>query len=264
MLGLTFLFGGINRMEQYYNTTLGQVFGTMLLLSMTSLIIPTVAKLLTTVNEVSILQISRGISIILLFVYGIFLYFQLVSHAVVFNEPSRKVSKRNLAPKKGEAMKGLAQMGGMAGLSGAPVEPVLSDIDDDEPEQPSLPMVTVIVVLLVCTTLLAFNTSFATDSLSGMMDATGLTQTFVGIVLLPLLSNDVTVIKSAVKDKMDLCVNLTVGKCLQTTLLVIPFVVILGWIIGKPLSLSFDGFEVAALFASVLYINSMIAVGKSN
>jgi len=152
----------------------------------------------------------------------------------------------------------------MTGALAAPLGPVVSPIEDAEAEEPSLPMITVIVVLLVSTMLLAFNTSFATDSLSGMMAATGLTQTFVGIVLLPLLSNDITVIKPAVQDKMDLCVALTVGKFLQTTLLVIPFTVILGWIIGVPLKLSFDGFEVAALFASVLYINSMIAEGKSN
>jgi len=111
MLGLGFLFGGINRVEQYYNVTVAQVFGTMLLLSMTSLIIPTVAKLLARVTDEGVLPISRGISIILLLVYGFFLYFQLFSYAEIFRNPSRKALKQNRVLAKGEAMKGIAQIG---------------------------------------------------------------------------------------------------------------------------------------------------------
>ena len=66
----------------------------------------------------------------------------------------------------------------------------------------------------------------------------------------------------AVKDEMDVVIALTVGKCLQTILVVIPFVVLLSWIIGRDMSLSFDTFEVVALLASVRYINAIIQTGK--
>ena len=126
-----------------------------------------------------------------------------------------------------------------------------------------MPKGSIILGLVICITLLGFNTTFATDSLDGMMETTRLSKTFIGIVLLPLLSNDYAVIKSAMEDRMDLCVLMTVGKCVQITLVVIPFSVLVGWPIGANLDLSFDGFELVALFASVLYINSMIVEGKS-
>jgi hypothetical protein len=45
---------------------------------------------------------------------------------------------------------------------------------------------------------------------------------------------------------------------------VIPFVVTLGWAMGKPLTLFFDAFESAALFLAVLTVNYAIQDGKSN
>ena len=120
-------------------------------------------------------------------------------------------------------------------------------------------------VLLIISTFLGFNAAYVTDTLHEMVEQSGLTTTFVGIVLLPLLSVEFTVLSQAWKNKMDRFVTLTVGKCLQTALLVIPSVVLLGWAMGKDaMSLDFDPFEVIALFASVMYITSMIQVGRSN
>lgn len=39
----------------------------------------------------------------------------------------------------------------------------------------------------------------------------------------------------AYKDKLDLSISVAVGSSIQIALFVIPFSVILGWIIGKPL-----------------------------
>ena len=124
-------------------------------------------------------------------------------------------------------------------------------------------MLVAVCCLLISTMFLGFNTAFATSSLDGLIESTGLTETFIGIVLLPLLGVDFTLFSLAIEDKMDSFVSLTVGKCLQTALLVIPILILLGWIINVPMGLNFDAFEVVALFASVMYINSMIQEGKS-
>lgn len=364
MLRLGFLFGGVKRFKQFYSKEAAQMFGTMLLLSMTSLIIPTVAKLLGGVKDNGTILISRGISVTLLCIYFIFLYFSLESHTELFKDPVRKAAKslsaskagqtklylaktggfparlinvetpmpdedstnrrpkkehepfhkpvagdlaRQLAgmghtvsavageaeqfivkqptetihlkpedahthpsrrkkhfsrPQKGATFLQLAEMGSHMTTLGGEAEQTIA-YEAPKPKIPPLGKGANMLALAVLTTILGFNTTFATDSLDGLIENTGLSTTFIGIVLLPLLSNDMGVIKSAVEDKMDLCVLLTVGKCVQITLFVIPFTVLLGWIIGVDLELSFDGFEVAALFASVLYINSMISEGKS-
>lgn len=130
---------------------------------------------------------------------------------------------------------------------------------------PRVHLATVIILTLFSTSLVGFHTSFTTDSLQGLMNRTGLTTSFVGLILLPLLTNDMEPIHAAVGNKIDLCIALTIGKCLQTALLVIPAMVLLGWIMGiEEMTLSFDGFEIAALLASVLYIDFTILDGRSN
>ena len=260
MLGLSFFFGGWNRVEQHYNITVAQVSSNLLLLAMVGVILPTMGKQLASITSEHVTRLSRGISFILIFVYAVYLFFQLKSHSDMYVEPSQKAERRNAKVERGDALKSMVQTGAMMA---PPLSEHLSDDDDEDGEVPKLAIYTIVMVLVICTTLIGFNTAFATNSLQGLMDHTSIQPTFVGIVLLPLLSNDVTVVIPAVKDKMDICVALTVGKCLQTILLVIPFAILLGWIIGRDMNLGFDTFEVVALFASVIYINAMIQNGKS-
>ena len=45
----------------------------------------------------------------------------------------------------------------------------------------------------------------------------------------------------------------------------LPFIVTLGWILGKDtMNLAFDGFQIAVLFVAVLLVNYLIADGKSH
>jgi Ca2+/H+ antiporter len=56
----------------------------------------------------------------------------------------------------------------------------------------------------------------------------------------------------ALRDKLDLAVSITAGSSLQIALLVLPLMVIIGWIMGNNnMSLSFDGFQVAVMFIDV-------------
>jgi Ca2+:H+ antiporter len=68
----------------------------------------------------------------------------------------------------------------------------------------------------------------------------------------------------AIKDKMDLAIGVAVGSSMQIALLVIPLMVLLGWIIGADMTLFFNTFETAILFITVLIVNYLIQDGKSN
>ncbi|KAE9385256.1 hypothetical protein BT96DRAFT_601936, partial [Gymnopus androsaceus JB14] len=50
----------------------------------------------------------------------------------------------------------------------------------------------------------------------------------------------------------------------QIALFDIPFIVTLGWILGKPLTLLFDLYELITLFLAVLTVNYSVQDGKSN
>jgi len=66
------------------------------------------------------------------------------------------------------------------------------------------------------------------------------------------------------KDKMDLSVSVAVGSSMQIALFVAPVLVIAGWILGQPMDLDFQPFELVAVVVSVLIANSISSDGKSN
>jgi Ca2+:H+ antiporter len=56
------------------------------------------------------------------------------------------------------------------------------------------------------------------------------------LILLPIVGNaaeHATAVTVAVKDKMDLAIGVAVGSSMQIALLVLPLVVVIGWIMGK-------------------------------
>jgi Ca2+:H+ antiporter len=59
---------------------------------------------------------------------------------------------------------------------------------------------------------------------------------------------------------MDLAIGVAVGSSMQVALLLIPLMVIIGWIMGNDcMNLDFDGFQVAVLFVSVLLVNYLVS-----
>lgn len=75
------------------------------------------------------------------------------------------------------------------------------------------------------------------DSIDKITEDGGLSKTFVGLVLLPIVGNaaeHATAVTVAVKDKMDLAIGVAVGSSMQIALLVLPLTVVIGWIIGEP------------------------------
>jgi calcium/proton exchanger cax len=53
-----------------------------------------------------------------------------------------------------------------------------------------------------------------------------------------MVAEHVTAVVVAYKNKMDLAIGVAIGSSMQIALFVTPFLVILGWIIGQPMSLS--------------------------
>jgi Ca2+:H+ antiporter len=267
MPGLAFFFGGFNRMEQYFNITVAQTTGEMLLLAILSLMIPSAGNYLTNTTQEGIVKQSRGTAIILLVCYGAFMFFQLKTHMVMYAEPSQKTPKRPRFANVDEA--------GIKSIFVTPSPPndeprnqtASNDEDEDEDDEdvPELPLLTSLAVLSAFTVLLTFSTLFATNSIQELLLRLNISETFLGIVVLPIISNDPTTVMIAVKDRQDLMLGLTLGRCVQIALLVIPFIVLLAWMIGiDDMSLSFDAFETLIMLTSVLVVNYIIQDGKSH
>ncbi|KAF2167301.1 hypothetical protein M409DRAFT_22728 [Zasmidium cellare ATCC 36951] len=96
ILGMAFLFGGLRFREQVYNSTVTQMSACLLSLSVMSLLLPTAFH--ASFNEQSansadsaVLKVSRGTSVVLLIVYGLYLLFQLKSHAYMYESTPQEI-----------------------------------------------------------------------------------------------------------------------------------------------------------------------------
>lgn len=122
-------------------------------------------------------------------------------------------------------------------------------------------------VLVVTTIAVAVCAEYLVDSIDALVQKVPISKTFVGLVLLPIVGNaaeHVTAVVVAIKDKMDLAMGVAIGSSMQIALLVTPFLVILGWIIGQDMTLHFETFETVVFFLSVWVVTSVLADGKSN
>ncbi|KIW34097.1 calcium/proton exchanger [Cladophialophora immunda] len=276
VMGMCFFFGGVNRMEQAFNITVAQTASSLLFLAVSSLIIPTAfeqwartgnsnsnTETATTENaKPGVAELSRGTAILLLIVYACYLFFQLKSHSAIYNAPSAKNETRDVGTKLKKAIPNKFRS------KKEPEAETPEPADNDEPEQPQLSIWVALLTLAISTVLVALNAEYLVDSINAITCGGGISKNFVGLILLPIVGNaaeHATAVTVAVKDKMDLAIGVAVGSSMQIALLVLPFVVVLGWIIGKDdMTLFFDGFQIAVLFVAVLLVNYLISDGKSH
>lgn len=282
VMGFCFFFGGLRRQEQHFNHTVAQTAASLLALAAASVIVPSVFNVVAAplITQPQIAQLSRGTAVILLIVYIAYLVFQLHTHQAVFNEESQKVPAKPWSHSigSGAIKQGLVMPGALMShavpdrdenqrLSRMLMNPKRLDEEDDE-EDPQLHFFTALGTLTISTVVIAF----CAESMVGSIDAVtrdgGLTQEFVGLILLPIVGNaaeHATAVTVAMKDKMDLAIGVAVGSSMQVALFLIPLLVIIGWGMDKMyMDLSFDMFQVAVMFVAVLLVNYLIGDGKSH
>ncbi|KAI8615972.1 Sodium/calcium exchanger protein-domain-containing protein [Chytriomyces sp. MP71] len=141
------------------------------------------------------------------------------------------------------------------------------DDDDDEDDEPETLAFISVLALLAATVIIGICAEFLVSSLDGLATDAGISKTFVGVVLLPIVGNaaeHVTAVSAAMRDKMDLVISVAIGSSIQISLLVAPFLVLVGWMIGQPLTLDFHVFESTVLFVSIFTVSTLISDGKTN
>ncbi|KAI0028865.1 calcium/proton exchanger [Vararia minispora EC-137] len=242
-----------------------------------------------------ILAISHGVAIILLFIYICYLVFQLFSHKELYDDSALPASKkydpalrdrfsRKAKPVDEKSAIGsstaLAPSGSANGHANVEAASTAEHVpnsqpdteagaheEDDEKHEPTMSVVFTAILLTTVTVLVAITADFLVDSINGLTESGSISKEFVGLILLPIVGNaaeHVTAVTVSVKDKLTLSLGVAVGSSIQIALFVIPFIVTLGWILGKPLTMLFDPFESIVLFLSVLTVNYVVQDGRSN
>ena len=124
-----------------------------------------------------------------------------------------------------------------------------------------------VLLLLSASVVLVFVSEVLVASLESAIKTLGLTQMFTGVILIPLFGGVVeyiTVITFARKNKMDLAISVAMGSSLQIVMFVAPILVFAGQLMGQPMNLEFEPFELMAAAMAVVVINSISSDGRSN
>ncbi len=260
VLGCCFLFGGYGRLEQHFNTTVASTLSSLMAVASASLVIPATlygaVKSQDRDSKDQILVLSRGTSIILLVLYVMYLYFQLKSHAKLFDED---------ATSRGDGRRGQAAAA-EAGEAGLEVTHEEAEEEQDTAGQTLTPAAAA-VALVIITIFVAVCAEYLVDSIDAIVQTAHISKTFIGLILIPIVGNaaeHVTAVIVARKDKMDLAIGVALGSSLQIAILVTPFLVILGWVIGQPMTLHFEIFETVVFFLSTTVVYYLIQDGTSN
>lgn len=150
-----------------------------------------------------------------------------------------------------------------------PPSQALHDVVEEEPNEVKrhLSGTSSIILLLITTGFVAICAEFLVGSIDHLISSTGISQAFLGLIILPLVGNaaeHVTAVTVAYKNKMDLAIGIALGSSIQVAILITPFMVVLGWIIKQDMSLYFSLFETVSLFASAMIVGFLLIDGRSN
>jgi Ca2+:H+ antiporter len=123
-----------------------------------------------------------------------------------------------------------------------------------------------IAVLAACTILIAVESELLVKTIEPMTQALGIKKMFVGLILIPIIGNAAehsTAVVMALKNKMDISIEIAVGSSLQISLFVAPLLVIMSHFY-KPMSIVFLPIEIFTFAASVLIANKIVSSGETN
>jgi Ca2+:H+ antiporter len=237
VLGAAMFFGGLKRHKQVFSRTTASAQTSMLLLAAAALTMPAVFTLVegrglpspgsVQVNYgADVEHLSLLVAAILIVTYVAGLFFSLRTHRDLFNPDYEDESAAGWSVRKSV---------GMLALAGVAVG-VMSEI--------------------------------LVGSLTAASHSLGLSEFFIGVIIVAIVGNAAehwVAVAVAMKDKMDLAVNIAVGSSTQIALFVAPVLVLCSFFIGPfPMPLVFNGFELAAIFLAVLIANYVTNEGESN
>jgi Ca2+:H+ antiporter len=236
VLGAAMLAGGIGRDKQTFNRTTASVQTTMLMLAAAALLMPAIFELVEGIGLPdpgaesihyggTVEDLSLAVAIVLIATYVAGLFFSLKTHRDIFNP------------------------------------------EYEEEDTWGWSIRTSMIALAVAGLLVGLMSEVLVGSIEEASHAIGLSEFFVGVIVVAIVGNAAehwVAVLVAMKNKMDLAVNIAIGSSAQIALFVAPMLVIASFFIGPyPLALVFNGFELGAILLAILIANYVTQDGES-
>ena len=229
VLGLSLLAGGLRNPVQRFSRATSAMNSTTLMIAVAALVMPAVFNLTLfgtlQHHDVNLQHLSLWTSGVLIALYLLNLLFVFRTHRSAFATPQRE------------------EAGPAASRNQA------------------------IVSLGLSTVLIAVMSEILVGQIAPVTKALGMTELFVGVIVVALVGNaaeNSTAIIMARRNRMDVSMSIATGASTQIALFVAPVLVFLSVAIGHPMTLVFNGFEIAAIILSVLIVEMISSDGETN
>ncbi|MFN4245888.1 MAG: calcium/proton exchanger [Brevinematia bacterium] len=234
LFGLSMIAGGMKYKEQQIGTQAAQSNITLLGIILPYLTIPSIipfsplfdSSITQQIANSITLEISLCFSILILITYGLSLYFSLKTHKSIFLPEGEMLA-----------------------------------------EKPQWSLLTSIVILLISTIAVALSSHMFVESIEETHRILGWSKFFIGGIVAAIVGNaaeGAVAIWVARENKISLSFQLAISSCTQVGLLVAPLLIVTSFLIGKPLALQFNIFEIVALFSSFIIAFAALVDGKTN
>lgn len=239
VMGLSMLLGGLRYKEQEFKPVVARVNGSTMTLAVIAIVLPATVISTSNVVEASAIEnLSIFVAVVLIAVYAFTLLFSLKTHSYLYDV-------------------------GVIELEGE-----LTTTDGEAHTEHAKPNLWLWGGVLVAATIgVAVVSEIFVGAVEAATAGLGLTPLFTGVILLPLVGGAaeyVTAVRVALKNNMDLSVSVAMGSSLLVALLVAPILVLIGVVLGQPMDLNFNLFEVVAVAIAVITANLISLDGRSN
>jgi Ca2+:H+ antiporter len=225
VFGAALVTGGARREKQTFNVTAAGAGNATLYLAAVALVLPAVLHHGADPHPETKVPTSVAISVVLLALYLLSLLFSLRTHAHLFEAEAEAVHERHWSLRRA------------------------------------------VLVLVGATAAVAVISEVLVASLEGASRTLGLSRVFVGVIVVAVVGNAAehsTAVLMAMKNKMDLALQIAVESSKQVALFVAPVMVFVGLALGQPMDLVFTPLEVVAVGVSTGAITLVALDGESN
>lgn len=235
VLGASILAGGLRFHQQKFNRHAAGMGATLLALAAIGLVMPTLyyyvfrsQSKLTQEELDNVGSLSEEIAVVLAVIYVLSLVFSLGTH-----------------------------------------HRLVAGIDTERNHVPERGRLASLVILFAATAGVAWMSHMLVASVEHAAEALGMNHVFVGVIVVAIVGNAAehsTAVSMALKNRLDVSVNIAIGSGMQIALLVAPLLVFASLFMGlpQPLDLHFTPLEMIAVLLAVGVMNLVSHDGESN
>jgi len=233
VLGASILLGGLRNGTQTFDVGISRINSTMMTLAVVALTVPAIFARgddLVDLSRHEVEHLSDSVAVVMIVIYALYLLYTL------------------------------------RGSKETP-DAIVAAEEASESHKPTMSLAFAIGVLTVSTLTVVVMSELLVGAIEPTAESWGLSDLFIGVMLVPFIGNiaeHLVAVKLAIDNRMDISLGIAVGSSIQVALFVTPVIVFTGVLLGEPMTLVFNNFELAALIGATIIAALISTDGESN